>query len=122
MSLSYVQNGILQSIPSAIDTKILPYLYSAFISQAGSGALALLLCSPISTCLQVLGRKQNISFAQLSGHRGPSHACWIPRPQVALLTEEEDGGRFGKWYRVRGRHSLLKSPENPEPSRPAGGC
>lgn len=58
-----------------------------------------------------------------TGHRGPFHACWVPWPQVvAPLTEEEDGGWLRKWNRVRCGHSLLKSPENSEPTRPAGGC
>lgn len=63
-------------------------------------------CSPIPTCLRVLGRKQDMSSARPNRHCIPSHASWVPQPHVAPLTEGKDRGRFGKGNRVRNDQAL----------------
>lgn len=114
VSLSYLHNGICSLFPLALDPKI--QSAPACLDFPGwIGGSFPLLPSPISTCLQVLGRKQDISSAQPRGHCSLSHAFWVPWPQVAPLTEEEDRGRFGKGNRVRSDQALFKSPDNPEP-------
>ena len=117
--LSLLQN--LQSVPLALDTKILPALASVFVGliwdpSPTPGAPWYLPASrswgESRTCH--LPSRIGTAFCLMPG--GFHSLRWLP------LTEGKDTGRFRKGKRVRSNQALLKSPENAEPTRPAGGC